>query len=93
MLKFAVYRPEPGFLPKVMSESSAAKSEISSPTRFNLSAHNPFNRNIIFSVKECEPFLDSSSMGIDDWIRIGGEIGVCFNEICQLQHIGKNARI
>lgn len=50
MLKFAVYRPEPGFLPKVMSESSAAKPEVSSPTCFNLPAHNPFNRNIIFSV-------------------------------------------
>uniref|UniRef100_F1L451 asparaginase n=1 Tax=Ascaris suum TaxID=6253 RepID=F1L451_ASCSU len=74
-----VYRPEPGFLPKVMSESSAAKPEVSSPTCFNLPAHNPFNRNIIFSVKECEPFLDSSSMGIDDWIRIGGEIGAAYD--------------
>lgn len=31
----------------------------------------------MIQVKECDPFLDSSNMGIDDWLRIATEIGVC----------------
>ncbi|VDM51164.1 unnamed protein product [Toxocara canis] len=34
----------------------------------------------MFQVKECQPLLDGASMGIDDWMRIGTEIGTAYND-------------
>lgn len=39
-------------------------------------------RRILYAIKEYDPLLDSSCMGVDDWVRIATDIKVSRAEQC-----------
>jgi lysophospholipase len=78
------YSPERGHLGEILARlpqfhdaSAAGAVSGSLPADAVHTFHMPasrFGRRVVFSIKEYEPLLDSSNMGMEDWARIARDI-------------------